>query len=92
MDIVQPFTSIINPVADTGANINVIGPKIAMKYKYYLKQDRKEQNIRTANGDVTIKQYLPIHFKNGSKIVKPNFMLCGIYHMIGSLVDPQYIH
>ena len=73
VEIAQPFKIKIYPVADTGANINVIGAKIAMKYKSYLQHDRKSSKIRTAGGNVEIRQYLPVHFKNGSKTVKTKF-------------------
>ena len=73
IEIVQPFKENVISVADTGANIEVIGPNIAIKYKAFLKQDRKETKLRTANGDTSIRQYLPVYAKNGNKLIKCKF-------------------
>ena len=71
--ITQPFDAQITAVADSGANIEVIGPKIALKYKNYLQSERRRFNVRTANGPVLLQQYLPVHIKNGNKLIKVKF-------------------
>ena len=73
MDVLQPFQEQIITVADNGSNVNCIGPKIAMKYKEFILNDRKEFPLHTGAGDVMCRAYLPIHIKNNSAIVKAKF-------------------
>ena len=73
MTMIQPFNAKVTAVADTGANIEVIGTNIAMTYKQYLQSERRKFKVRTANGNVLLQKYLPVHVKNGKKLIKVKF-------------------
>ena len=69
LQIIQPIShKVDDAVADTGANIDVIGPAIADKYKEFIIKCRGV-SIRTAGGNVVATSYLPVHIYTKGKIL-----------------------
>ena len=75
LEVLQPFATDITCVVDTGSSINCIGANIAIKYKQYLKRERRAFIIRTGNGNCHGQAYLPIIIQDPYKdrIIKTNF-------------------
>ena len=73
ISVVQPFTATITAVADNGANIQCINYQTALQHKQYLLNERKGFNVRTGNGNVICRTYLPIQITHNNKIIHTKF-------------------
>ena len=68
-----PIQTTIQALIDTGSSIQVISGLMAMKFKPYLLNEKTSFKVRTGNGDVSCRQYLPVVIQHNHYTIKTKF-------------------